>query len=119
MLGRADTNRSVIQGPWLFLGALDQILDCGDAKLVARRNHDGKAGERRDQDKVLLRIEAQLLIEREIGGHRTGGRAYQRVPIGSSPRGQRGAEIAAGAWLVFYNDRPSKDGRHLVEEHPA
>ena len=52
-----------------------------------------------------LRIEAKLLVERQIGGHRTRSRADQRIPIGSGIGRQRGAEISAGARLVFHDDR--------------
>src|SRR5260221_5196479 len=115
---RADTDRSVIQCARLFLCALDELIDRGDDKFLARRNHDGEAGEWRNQDK-FLRIVAKLLVERQIGGQRARSRADQRVSVGSSRGPQRGAEISTSAGFVYHHDRLPEQRRHLVEENPA
>src|SRR5260221_11277553 len=110
---RADTDRSVIQCARLFLCALDELIDRGDAKFLARRNHDGEAGEWRNQDK-FLRIVAKLLVERQIGVQRARSRADQRVSVGSSLGRHRGAGISTIPRFFFPNDRLPDHDHHSL-----
>ena len=93
-----------VQLAGIGLRLLDQLLDAGDAELVADADHVGRGGEDRDRLE-LRRIEVEFGIEILVHRERRRRRGHERVAIGLGLRHMFSADISACARAVIDDDR--------------
>src|SRR5438132_6195 len=80
-LRAADADRAVVELSRPLLGVGDQLGQRLHRELRARDDHDRKRGDHRDRLEVLLRVVAEIAIERLVGGDRSGARSHQGIPV--------------------------------------
>ena len=116
MLRASDTDRAVIE---LFRSPLRIIHEFSqrfDRQLRAHHDENGEVREQRDRIQIPLGIIAEIVVERPVGGHRTGRAHHQRVAVGRCLRPRVGADIAACPRPVI-DDEGLPDGpRHPLEQ---
>ena len=98
----------------LRLGGVDHVLHRLVGRFRVDHQHQRPAFDQAYRQHILLRIEWHVLEHRRIDRERREIAHADGVPIGRSLGNHIGADIAAGARLVFHDHRTAKNGGQLL-----
>ena len=113
----ADAARAVIERAGMRLGERDELLHraCRHTRMHCE-DEAHAAQEQRHRDKVFDGIVRQILVQRDVRGHRRIARHQQRVAIGRRLCHMAGGEVTARADHRFHKHRLAQDRRQLVAD---